>query len=91
MKSTKVWGSMTDTFLSNWECQNYRINKLVIECNSWKEAEIVRDNAEYRTDQKYINICINKPYYSPRNYITSRHNKDSYPNWFKPNYFQGKR
>ena len=49
--------TMTDKALSGWGCAKDRINKLVFECKDYKEAVTVQENAENRTDMKYINIC----------------------------------
>ena len=81
--------TMTDTFLSGWGEADNKINKLVFICDNIKEAKIVKDNAEHRTDQKRINICSNYPYHlfnNKRYYTQLKHNK-SYPAWYKENYF----
>ena len=79
---------MTDRFLSGWGCAERRTNKLIFECESWKEAEIIKENAENRSDMKYINICLKKPYYSERGYLVQIKNKEIYPNWYKKGYFK---
>lgn len=59
----KLYVTMTDKFMSGWGQAKNKTNKLIIECNSWKEAEAVERNAYKRPEMKYINICINKPRY----------------------------
>lgn len=83
----KYYVTMTDSFLSGWGMAKDKINKLVIECDSLQEAEIVADNARRRSDMKYVNICANKPRYSSSKYHVSWHDKSSYDKWFIPNYF----
>ena len=83
----KVYVTMTDKALSGFGNAYKKINKLVIECNTWQEAEIVAANASRRSEMKYINICTKKPSYPSNRYYVSYENKTSYPNWFKPGVF----
>jgi len=80
--------SMTDKFMSGWGRAKNKINKLVFECDTYQEAEIVYNNAINRKDQKHVNICINKPYYNPNRYYTQFKDKKIYPSWYKPNFFK---
>jgi hypothetical protein len=84
----KYWVSMTDRFMSGWGMADHKTNKLVIECDSYEEAETVYNNALNRPEMKYVNICMNKPRYNPNGYYTSYHDKTDYDSWFKPNYFK---
>ena len=84
----KVWVSMTDKALSGWGRAEGLINKYVIEVDNWDEAEIVKENAEHRSEMKYINICINKPYYNPNKYLVSFRTKDQVSNWLIKGYFK---
>lgn len=63
--------TMTDKFMSGWGNADGKINKYVIECQSYLDAEIVQRNAYKRPEMKYINIKREKPYYSPKGYIVS--------------------
>ena len=83
----KYYVTMTDSVLSGWGRAKNKINKLVIECDSYEEAEIVSYNAESRSEMKYINIAMKKPSYSAKRYLTSYHDKSDYAEWFIPNYF----
>ena len=80
---------MTDTFLSGWGLAKNKINKLVLVCDNYKQAQIVKDNAEHRTDQKYINICSNYPYHLLNNkkYLTQIKTIKDYKCWYIKNYF----
>ena len=82
------WVSMTDKFMSGWGMADKKINKLVIQCDSYDEAEIVENNARHRSEMKFINICMNKPYYNQNRYYVSEHNKQDYSSWFKKGYFR---
>ena len=84
----KIYVTMTDSFLSGWGMAKGKINKLVFECDSYEEAEIVADNARNRGDQKYINISYKKPYYNKNKYFVQFKTKEEYPNWYKENYFK---
>ena len=69
----KFYVTMTDKFMSNWvntETEN-KLNKFVIGCDTYEQAEIIRDNAHKRNEMIYINICIRKPYYNPKGYYVS--------------------
>lgn len=80
-----IYVTMTDRFMSGWGKANERINKLVLECETWQEAEIVESNANKRDEMKYVNILTKKPYYSPSRYYVSWVTKEDYPSWYKPN------
>lgn len=79
--------TMTDKFTSGWGMAEGKINKLIFECETRQEAHIVADNAERRGDQKYINITVNKPYYTPSRYLAQYKNKEEYSKWYEPNAF----
>jgi hypothetical protein len=76
------WVSMTDRFMSGWGLAKDKINKLVLECETYEIAEFIANKARNRSEMKYINICINKPYYNPNTYYVSEHNKQDYTNWY---------
>lgn len=84
----KYYVTMTDRFMSGWGHAKDKINKLVIECDSIEDALIVESNALARSEMKYINITDKKPYYNQDRYFVSRHGKDDYSSWFKPDYFK---
>ena len=86
----KVYVTMTDSFMSGWGKAEGKINKLIFECENRQEAEIVKENAENRGDQKYINISYNKPYYNPKKYLAQTKTKADYPEWYKQGYFKKK-
>ena len=81
--SEKYYVTMTDSFLSGWGMADGLINKLVIECHSWNEAQTVMQNAEDRTDMKRINVTSKKPYYRPGKYYVSWKDRDEYGTWFR--------
>lgn len=80
--NTKYWVSMTDKFMSGWGHAEQKIDKLVIECDLWNEAQIVERNALRRSEMKYVNICCNKPYYNQRYYKVDYRSKPDYASWF---------
>lgn len=84
----KYYVSMTDKFMSYWGMSKDKINKLVIECSNYNEAEIVYNNAINRSEMKHVNICMNKPYYNPNRYYTNYHGIHDYYNWFQKGYFK---
>lgn len=89
---TKKWFvTMTDTFMSGWGEAKGKINKLVFICDNIEEAEIVKDNAEQRSDQRYINIRTSKPYYNSEKYYAQYKTKQDYASWYVKNYFRKRR
>lgn len=86
--TNKYYVSMTDKFMSGWGMAANQINKLVIECDSYEEAVIVYNNAINRSEMKYVNLNITKPYYNQDNYEVSRHDKSDYSTWFKEGAFK---
>lgn len=84
----KYYVTMTDSFLSGWGKAEGKINKLIFECDNYDEAETVEQNAENRTDMKYINICTKKPYYNSNKYLTQTKTKEDCPNWYQKGYFK---
>jgi len=70
-KPKKYYVTMTDKFLSGWGPAKDKKNKLVIECNTLKQAETVACNAKKRSEMKAVNIVSKKPYFSKRQYHVS--------------------
>jgi len=79
------WVSMTDKYMSGWGHAKNKINKLVLPCKNFEEAEIVKRNARDRSEMKHINICSKKPYYNKNHYFTSYHNNSDYSTWYQKN------
>jgi len=79
--------TMTDKFMSGWGRARDLVNKLVIGCDTAEQALIVAENADNRSDQKYINITQKKPYYSQERYLVSYHDITDYKHWFIQGYF----
>lgn len=80
--------TMNDKVLSGWGKAQGKINKLVLECQTREEVDVVMENARNRGDMTYINWRTNKPYYNSRRYLVSFHNKEDYSNWYKKDYFK---
>jgi hypothetical protein len=84
----KYYVTMTDKCLSGWGKAEGKINKLIFECDTYHDAEIVADNAEARGDQKYINITPNKPYYAPGRYYAQTKTKEECSRWYEAGFFR---
>lgn len=89
--------TMTDKFMSGWGMARSRTNKLVFLCDTFDEAKTVADNAEARSDQKYVNICCNRPAYyrstmgddyEVNGYYVQNKTRDDYPSWYEAGYFK---
>ena len=73
----KLYVCMTDKNMSGWGMAKNKTDKYIIECDNWQQAEQIEEAAHRRPEMKYINININKPYYSPTNYtVTVEHYND---------------
>jgi hypothetical protein len=55
--------TMTDKFMSGWGHAQGKTNKLIIECNTFDEAEQIERAARRRSEMKYVNICARRPRY----------------------------
>jgi hypothetical protein len=55
--------TMTDKFMSGWGAAQNRVNKLIIECETWQQAEQIERAARRRSEMKYVNICARRPRY----------------------------
>jgi hypothetical protein len=89
-EKTVYYVVMTDKFMSGWGEAKGKINKLVFVCHGYEEAKIVEDNAQNRTDMKYINIHTTKPHYNKDRYYTQYKDEGDYDTWYVPNYFRDK-
>lgn len=54
---------MTDKFMSGWGVAEGKKNKLIIQCDTWQQAEQIERAARDRSEMRYINICTKKPRY----------------------------
>ena len=57
----KYYVSMTDKFFSGWGHAKDKINKFIVICDNFEQAEKIESLAKERPEMKYINICIHKP------------------------------
>jgi hypothetical protein len=80
--------TMTDKFLTGWGVARDKLAKLVIECETFEEAETVKENAENRSEMGNIHIRTSRPLYPKATHEVSFHNKADYENWFVKGYFK---
>ena len=66
----KYYVTMTDKFMSGWGMAANKTNKLIIECDSYKDAELIERNAKRRSEMKHVNICRKKPHYGSNVYAS---------------------
>ena len=59
----KYYVTMTDKFMSGWGAAQGKTNKLIIECETWQQAEQIERAAHSRSEMRYINIRTTKPRY----------------------------
>lgn len=82
-----IYVTMTDSFMSGWGMAKGTINKLIFECENMKEARIVEENANNRSEMKYVNIRMTKPYYNSNKYYAQTKTKEDYPKWYEKGAF----
>tara|TARA_R110000751_G_scaffold239285_1_gene340010 strand:+ start:361 stop:621 length:261 start_codon:yes stop_codon:yes gene_type:complete len=70
-KTQKYYVVMTDKFMSGWGISENKINKYIIVCDNFSNAEIIKKSAKKRSEMKYINIHTKKPYYNKNHYLIS--------------------
>jgi hypothetical protein len=81
MSTSKFWVTMTDKFMSGWGKAANKTNKLVIECDTYQQAEIIERNARKRSEMKFVNICSNKPRYGSNVLVSPKHYNDMGEIW----------
>jgi len=54
---------MTDKFMSGWGRAKGMINKMVVICEDYDQANVIRHNAKKRPEMRYVNIRSTCPYY----------------------------
>ena len=74
--SKKYYVSMTDKFMSGWGRADNLINKYIVECETYEQAETIERAASKRSEMKYINIRTTKPHYG-KGYLESWKTFDS--------------
>lgn len=78
-----IYVTMNDKFMSGWGESKGRINKLVLVCSDYSEAERVFNHAKSRGDMSFINIRSTRPYYSSARYYVQFKTREDMPNWYK--------
>ena len=71
--------TMTDKFMSGWGAAAGKINKLVIECETYDQAEQIERAAKTRREMKRVGIRTSKPYYGALPHVVEvvrRHGRD---------------
>lgn len=55
--------TMTDKFFSGWGLASGKINKMVVECDTYSEAAQIARAARERSEMRRVNIRQTRPYY----------------------------
>jgi hypothetical protein len=80
--------TMTDKFMSGWGEAKGKTNKLVFICETYEQAKTVANNAENRSEMKYVNICTEKPRYDVNRYLTQFKTIEEAPTWYREGYMK---
>lgn len=59
----KYYVTMTDKFMSGWGMAANKINKMIVECDTWQQAEQIKRAARNRSEMRRVNIRATKPRY----------------------------
>lgn len=59
----KYYVTMTDKFMSGWGMAANKTNKMIVECDTWQQAEQIERAARARSEMCYVNICTRRPRY----------------------------
>jgi len=82
--TSKFYVTCKDTFMSGWGPARGADNILILPCDTVEEAEIVKANAENRSDQKNIEIHVSKPYLlSCKTVVYSLMNREDASRWYE--------
>lgn len=57
----KVYVRMTDKFMSGWGTAQGKQNVMVVECDTWEQAEAIEKAARKRSEMRRVECCLNKP------------------------------
>lgn len=74
---------MNDKFMSGWGCAQNKINKLVIECDTWEDAQTIKRNAMKREEMKYISVSSRFPALKSYHYLSLKKFEDLGEIWTK--------
>jgi hypothetical protein len=85
---SKYYVSMTDSVMSGGGIAKGKMHKLVFECDSYEEAQIVYENAKARGDMQWIKISKNKQYYDKTKYFTRYKTREYGYYWYIKDYFK---
>jgi hypothetical protein len=77
----KYYVTMTDRFMSGWGMAANAINKLIIECDTYEQAEQIERHALDRSEMKYVNIRATKPHYGVGYYESWKTYSDMGGSW----------
>ena len=80
--------TMTDKFMSGWGEAKGKTNKLVFVCETYEQAQTVAENAENRSEMRYVNICTEKPCYNSKQYLTQFKTIEEAPTWYREGYMK---
>lgn len=73
--------TMTDKFMSGWGMAAGKVNKMVVQCDTLAQAELIERNAKRRSEMRRVNICVNKPRYSSHVVVSWKNFKDLSGPW----------
>jgi hypothetical protein len=60
---SKYYVTMTDKFMSGWGLAEKKVNKMIVECNSYEQALQIKSAAQKRSEMRRVNIRATRPSY----------------------------
>ena len=58
---SKIYVRMTDKFMSGWGMAEGKQNVVVVECDTWEQAEAIERAANKRSEMRRVQCCLGKP------------------------------
>jgi hypothetical protein len=85
-----LYVTMTDRVLGGFSYSRGRTTKLVFWCRTMEEAQIVKANAENRSDISEIEIRELEPVYAEERFIVIPVKREMLPYWYEKGFFKDK-
>ena len=71
----------SDSFFSGWGKAQDKVNKIVVEVETYQEAVKVYNKLKARHEMKYVNIASNRPRYSNEKFYVSVYDLNNNKVW----------
>lgn len=73
----------SDAFFSGWGMANDKVNKIVVEVETYEDATKVYNKLQQRHEMKYVRIARQRPAYDEEKYYVSVYDLESNRVWLR--------